>query len=254
MLAAGRWRAQSGAECSATPGARRPPSERSRNGARPRRSRVRRRPGGVIPRSPATGRACALGFAIAFVCAVAPPARGGEPAAADATSSPTGAAPADASEEIVVVGQRRPGQTGRDPTAAATVVEAERFAGEAKGVAELVGTAPGVAVSGYGGLGQLATVSIRGSTSSGVLVLLDGLPLNTAAGGGVDLSTIPRAWISRIEIVRGAEGAHYGVGALGGVVNVVTRAAGAEGWSGELAGGSFETFSSSADAGARSGR
>jgi iron complex outermembrane receptor protein len=164
------------------------------------------------------------------------------------------APPADAVEEIVVVGQRPRGQAPRDPTAAATVVEAERFAGEAKGVAELVATAPGVAVSGYGGLGQLATVSIRGSTSSGVLVLLDGLPLNTAAGGGVDLSTIPRAWISRIEIVRGAEGAHYGVGALGGVVNVVTRPAGAEGWSGELAGGSFGTFSASLDGGARSGR
>jgi vitamin B12 transporter len=134
-----------------------------------------------------------------------------------------------------------------DVTASATVVDARRFAGESKGVAELVATAPGVAVHEYGGLGQLSTVSIRGSTADGVKVLLDGLPLDTAAGGGVDLSRIPRQWIDRIEVVRGAEGAHYGSGALGGVVNIMTRPAAAGAWSAEVAGGSFRTGSASAD-------
>lgn len=148
-------------------------------------------------------------------------------------------------DEIVV---RLPkSEAGEDPTASATVVEADRFAGEAKGVAELVATAPGVAVNDYGGLGQLATASIRGSTADGVLVLLDGLPLNSAFGGGVDLSTIPRHWIDRIEVVRGPEGARYGAGSLGGVLNVVTRRPEAGRWAAELAGGSFETFSASAD-------
>lgn len=148
-------------------------------------------------------------------------------------------------DEIVV---RLPkSEAGEDPTASATIVEADRFAGEAKGVAELVATAPGVAVNDYGGLGQLATASIRGSTADGVLVLLDGLPLNSAFGGGVDLSTIPRHWIDRIEVVRGPEGARYGAGSLGGVLNVVTRRPEAGRWAAELAGGSFETFSASAD-------
>jgi iron complex outermembrane receptor protein len=104
-----------------------------------------------------------------------------------------------------------------------------------------------VAVHQYGGLGQLATVSLRGATASGVLVLLDGVPLNTAFGGGVDLSSIPRSWIDRIEIVRGAEGAHYGAGSLGGVVNVITRRAPPGTWSGEASAGSFDTFAASAD-------
>ncbi len=141
----------------------------------------------------------------------------------------------------------RRAEVSADPTAAATVVEASRFAGEAKGVAELVSTAPGVAVHDYGGLGQLSTVSIRGSTSDDVVVLLDGLPLNSAAGGGVDLSTIPKAWISRIEVVRGAEGASYGSGALGGVVNVVTRPAVAGSWSAQGTYGSFGTYSAGVD-------
>lgn len=138
-------------------------------------------------------------------------------------------------------------QAAGNPTAAATVVEAARFAGEAKDVAALVATAPGVAVNEYGGLGQLATVSIRGAAADGVLVLLDGLPLNAAFGGGVDLSSIPRSWIDRIEVVRGPEGAHAGAGALGGVVNVVTRRAAAPGWSAEASGGSFGTYAISAD-------
>jgi outer membrane cobalamin receptor len=140
-----------------------------------------------------------------------------------------------------------------DPTAAATVVDAARFAGEAKDVAALVATAPGVAVSEYGGLGQLATVSIRGSMATGVLVLLDGLPLDGGTAGGSDLASIPRHWVSRLEVIRGAEGAHFGAGALGGVVNVVTRRPEAGAWSAESGAGSFGTFTLAADGGAVAG-
>ncbi len=175
-----------------------------------------------------------------------------------ASSSPADAPPAapnvpDAPGGAVVVGRRSRTEATSDRTASATIVSAERFAGEAKGVAELVATAPGVAVSDYGGLGRLATASIRGSTADGVLVLLDGIPLNSAFGGGVDLSSIPRAWIDRIEVVRGVEGAHYGAGALGGVVNIITRRASPDTWSAELTGGSFGTVTASADRGARLG-
>ena len=159
-----------------------------------------------------------------------------------------GGRPPEFGEELEVVGER-PHTAAADPTAAATVVEARRFAGEAKSVAELVATAPGVAVNQYGGLGQLATISIRGSTAEQVPVFLDGLPLLTAAGGGVDLSRIPRTWISRIEIVRGAEGAAFGAGALGGAVNIVTRTPDRPQWSAEASGGSFEMGSAAADLG-----
>ncbi len=137
----------------------------------------------------------------------------------------------------------------QDPTASATVVEAERFAGELKGVAELAATAPGVAVRSHGGLGQLTTISIRGSNAGGVRVLLDGIPLDSAAGGGVDLSTIPLHWVDRVEVVRGAEGAYFGAGALGGAVNVVTLPAVAGKWGAEVTGGSFGTASAVADVG-----
>jgi len=164
------------------------------------------------------------------------------PAFAEDDAAP--AQPSGFGEEVVVIGHRnRPSDT----TAASTVVDARQFAGESKTVAELVTTAPGVAVNGYGGLGQLTTVSIRGSAASEVQVSLDGLPLNTEAGGGVDLSRIPRAWIDRIEVVRGAAGATYGPGAMAGAVNVITRHAAAGSWSATASGGSFGTFSGGVD-------
>jgi vitamin B12 transporter len=158
------------------------------------------------------------------------------------------APPTPFGEDIEVVGKRQRPTAAADPTAAATVVDATRFAGEAKSVAELVATAPGVAVNGYGGLGQLATVSIRGSTADQVAVYLDGLLLNTGAGGGVDLSRIPREWIDRIEVIRGAEGAVFGAGTLGGAINIATRPVRAGTWSVEATGGSFGTVGASATA------
>ncbi len=246
----------------------------------------------MTPRSWHSGRAHALAIFVALaLAAAAARSRGDEPAPTPAAASgaqagaqagasavPPGdasaappdaasAAPPDAAaaaqpegadspfvDEIVVVGQRPRAEVAADPTASATVVSAERFAGEVKTVAQLIATAPGVAVNEYGGLGHFSTVSIRGSNANGVLVLLDGLPLNSEAGGGVDLSSIPRTWIDRIEIVRGPEGAAYGAGALGGVVNVVTRRASAGPPSGETTIGSFGTYAASAEARRGSGR
>ena len=180
-------------------------------------------------------RALALSFAL------------GRVASAQDASAPVEepAPPVELPEQVVHLPP--PGPT--DASSSATVVDAGRFEGEARAVAEIVASSPGVSVRDQGGLGQLATVSIRGASSDGVLVLLDGLPLNTAAGGGVDLSRIPRHWVSSIEVVRGPEGARWGAGALGGVLDVITRPAGAgRGWSALAGAGSFGTFTAGVDA------
>jgi iron complex outermembrane receptor protein len=177
---------------------------------------------------------------------LAAPARGEDAPPAGADGAP--GVPSEVTLDEVVV--RVPRAAPAAPGSAATIVEADQFAGEAKSVAELVATAPGVAVNDYGGLGQLATVSVRGASADGVRVLLDGLPLNSSAGGGVNLASIPRQWISAVEVVRGAEGARFGAGALGGAVNVVTRRPAPGAWSSQLSYGSFGTLSAAAEAGA----
>jgi len=129
----------------------------------------------------------------------------------------------------------------RDPTGAITVIHARERAGEARDTAELlVGTA-GLAVQDSGGYGQSKSLVVRGASSNGVLVFLDGIPLN-GAGGMADLSQVPAALVERFEVLRGGAGARYGSGGLGGAVNIVTRAPGAKPrFSGEVTYGSWDT-------------
>jgi outer membrane cobalamin receptor len=90
-------------------------------------------------------------------------------------------------------------------------------------VSEAVETLPGVFTNNYGGLGDIKTVSLRGSSSAQVLILLDGQRLNTAQAPELDLGSIPVEGVERIEIIRGGASALYGADAMGGVINVVTR-------------------------------
>jgi vitamin B12 transporter len=129
----------------------------------------------------------------------------------------------------------------RDPTGALSHVDASAHAGEAKDAAELLSSAPGVLVQEVGGVGQMKTISLRGASPNGVLVFLDGVPLN-GAGGEVDLSSIPPAVVDQIDVLRGGAGAKYGSGGLGGAVNVTTKPAREDlGLAGELSYGSFDT-------------
>jgi iron complex outermembrane receptor protein len=69
-------------------------------------------------------------------------------------------------------------------------------------------------------------VSLRGLGASGAsraLVLADGLPLNDPFGSWVYWARVPRLALDRIEVLRGGASDLYGSGALGGVVQLVTR-------------------------------
>ncbi len=129
------------------------------------------------------------------------------------------------------------------PTAFSTVIDVERFAGEFNTTAELLSATPGLQVRDFGGFGQLKTVSIRGSASNQVVILLDGVRISSPMGAGVDLSTLPLEYVDRIEIVRGGASALVGTDAIGGVVNVVTRSDSAPFTRARLTVGSFTTLS-----------
>ncbi|MEW5743630.1 MAG: TonB-dependent receptor [Myxococcota bacterium] len=131
--------------------------------------------------------------------------------------------------------------TTRDPTAATTTtIDVASRQGEAKDAAALLSSVPGAVLSDAGGAGQRKTLSLRGAASNAVLVLLDGVPL-TGPGVAMDLSRIPTAALERIEVLRGAASARYGPGAMGGVVNLVTRAPGGTSLFGDVTQGSFLT-------------
>ena len=130
-----------------------------------------------------------------------------------------------------------------DPPVFIETIDMREFAGRMVSTEEVLRQAAGVNVRSFGGLGAYSTVSIRGSGADQVVVLVDGVRMNPAVGGGVDLSSIPPSQIERIEVIRGGDSAFFGEGAIGGVVNIITKQArGAATSTAAITYGSFNTW------------
>ncbi|HWH52001.1 MAG TPA: TonB-dependent receptor [Gemmatimonadaceae bacterium] len=90
-------------------------------------------------------------------------------------------------------------------------------------LAELLQQLPSVVITRSGGPGAPAQVSIRGSSAAEVLVIVDGVPINSPMTGVADLSRIALSTVERVTVLPGAQSARYGPRALAGVVLIETR-------------------------------
>ncbi|MGD8676234.1 MAG: TonB-dependent receptor [Desulfobacterales bacterium] len=108
-----------------------------------------------------------------------------------------------------------------------TVITAEDIAQSPSNfVPDLLSRETNVNLQSLYGTDKQAVVDIRGmgqTTASNVLVLVDGFRLNSPDLAGPDFSSVPIDQIERIEIIRGAGSVIYGSGAVGGVVNIITK-------------------------------
>ncbi|MBE0426151.1 MAG: TonB-dependent receptor [Nitrospirae bacterium] len=66
-------------------------------------------------------------------------------------------------------------------------------------------------------------VDLRGFRSRHVILLLDGIPINSSFDGNFDPSLIPVESIEKIKVSYGTHSVLYGDGGLGGVINIVTK-------------------------------
>lgn len=106
-----------------------------------------------------------------------------------------------------------------------SVVTGEQLkAQQIRHAADALRSLPGVSVSGNGGPGTLTVVRIRGAESNHTLVLIDGVEVNSGSEGFFDFSNLTAEDIARIEVLRGPQSGLYGSGALGGVINIITKA------------------------------
>ncbi|MGA3001834.1 MAG: TonB-dependent receptor [Acetobacteraceae bacterium] len=113
-----------------------------------------------------------------------------------------------------------------DIPAGVTVIDRQAIdASGATTLGDVLATVPGLHVSPSGGPGGQSSVFLRGTNSGHVLVLRDGMPINDgsdqsdAFNFGIDTLSD----IERIEVVRGPMAALYGSGAIGGVINLISR-------------------------------
>lgn len=71
--------------------------------------------------------------------------------------------------------------------------------------------------------GGLTTTGLRGFPADHVLVLINGIVLNSPANGCFDFSEIPVTTVEKIEIVKNPSSSLYGANASAGVINIVTH-------------------------------
>ncbi len=81
---------------------------------------------------------------------------------------------------------------------------------------------PGVDIDTRSGFGQPASITIQGSESRQVRVMIDGIPLNSQVSEQVDPGWLPLENIERIEVIKGGASSFWGSG-LGGVINIITK-------------------------------
>ncbi|AZD08110.1 TonB-dependent receptor [Pseudomonas chlororaphis] len=111
----------------------------------------------------------------------------------------------------------------------------------ANDLSQIIRTMPGVNLTGNSTSGQRGNnrqIDIRGMGPENTLILVDGKPVgsrNSVRYGWRgerdsrgDTNWVPADQVERIEVIRGPAAARYGNGAAGGVINIITRQAGAE--------------------------
>jgi outer membrane receptor protein involved in Fe transport len=129
-------------------------------------------------------------------------------------------------EEIVVTADREEKAIADIPRNV-TVITADDIA-QAPGnsVVDLLAREAGIVMRNMYGHDKNTGIDIRGmgaASSSNVIVMVDGFRLNSPDLAGPDFSTVDINQIERIEIIRGAGSVIYGNGAVGGVVNIISK-------------------------------
>lgn len=126
-------------------------------------------------------------------------------------------------DEVVVTASRTP-QARQNVIGDVTVIDREEIERIGAGsINDVLRLQPGVQVVSTGGAGTEASVFLRGTGSDQIVVLVDGLRINSATLGKTSFENIPLAQIEKIEILRGSASSLYGADAIGGVIQIFTR-------------------------------
>jgi iron complex outermembrane receptor protein len=166
--------------------------------------------------------------------------------AASGAEEPAAQAEEEPIFEVEVVGFREPEEPGVIPTSVSVITRTEIERSGAQNLMDLLVREAGVWVSRQGGLGYGGAVSIRGfggSPPTQVAVSVDGHPSQMGIMGHILPSSYLLDNVERVEIMRGPAGTLQGHMAMGGAINIVTRAGRDEEASGSVTttAGTFDT-------------
>jgi vitamin B12 transporter len=138
--------------------------------------------------------------------------------------SPLAQAETDVSLDEVVVTATRIEQPLKQTLSSTSVITQEEIKNsQASDVPTILRSVAGVEIAQSGGSGKSVYLFLRGSSERQVLVLLDGVRINSATSGTTSLENLMLDQIERIEVVRGNVSSLYGSEAIGGVVQIFTK-------------------------------
>ncbi len=126
--------------------------------------------------------------------------------------------------ELIIVTGTRIEQPLKQALSHSTVITQKDIQdSQAVDVPSLLKTLAGVEFYQSGGIGKQGSLFMRGTNSSHVLVLLDGVRINSATTGATAIDQLMLDQIERIEVVRGNVSSLYGSEAIGGVIQIFTK-------------------------------
>ncbi|MGD9583874.1 MAG: TonB-dependent receptor [Lysobacterales bacterium] len=170
-------------------------------------------------------RCCALAAAFVVAFPVGLLAASSDPSLSDAEldAAAGGGRPA-AQAQIVVTASGHAESVDASLATVSVIERAEIERLQPPDLLSLLRLQAGVDIARTGGAGQATSVFLRGSNSNHVLVLIDGVRVSSTLSGAFDFAHLPISQIERIEIVRGPRAAIWGSEAIGGVIQIFTRA------------------------------
>ena len=124
-------------------------------------------------------------------------------------------------DEIVVTATRTLKQIQEVPASISVVTAKDIKEKNVTTVRDAIAQMPGVYMDMAGNSG----ITLRGFSSTDILVLVDGQQMNSTYNSVVNFNEIPVENVERIEVLRGAASSIYGGHAVGGVINITTKEA-----------------------------
>ena len=157
---------------------------------------------------------------------------------------------ASTENEIITIGERIGSSYIDQYTSPVSLItEGEITARGQAYIADLLRSIAGISINRSGPAGGLTQLRMRGTEANHVLVLVDGIEVSNPNTGEFDFASLRGEDVIKIEVLRGEQSALWGSDAIGGVINIITRAGNTtESWKVSVEAGSFGTLEGQASA------
>jgi vitamin B12 transporter len=170
-------------------------------------------------------------------------------AALTAALAQAAAAEPSSVDTVVVTATRIPTPESQVASSISVISADEIAAMQTQTLPDVLKIVPGLNVVQVGGIGGQTSIFMRGTNSNHVKVLVDGIDVGdpSNSNGAFDVGQFLAQDIQRVEVLRGPQSGLYGSDAIGGVINVTTKAgSGPAQFTAGIEGGSFDTFNQNA--------